>query len=219
VEFKPFDVTAKELVRDGPAAWLEGLRVGPPEPVDVIDSDITASTAASDKVIRVGGPAPYLVNLELQSSHQTDLVETLWFRQAALFHRRRVPVLTVLVLLRREANSPSLTGSYEIWMTDGWRTNRYNYRVMRLWTQDPELYLSAGINLVPSARWPTSPLRHCPAWCSGWPRGATPSRSAGRRSFGRRPICSWGCVTRTSWRGSYWRECKTCRNRQRIRRS
>ena len=76
----------------------------------MIDSDITALTAAADKVIRVGGPEPYLVNLELQSSHQTDLAETLWFRQAALFHRHRLPVLTVLVLLRREANSPSLTG-------------------------------------------------------------------------------------------------------------
>ena len=53
-------------------------------PVEVIDSDITALTAAADKVIRVGGPEPYLVNFELQSSHQTDLAETIWFRQAAL---------------------------------------------------------------------------------------------------------------------------------------
>ena len=102
-------------------------------------------------MIRVGGPSPYLVNLELQSSHETDLIDTLWFRQAALFHRHRLPVLTVLVLLRREANSPSLTGSYEIRMPDGWLTNRYNYRLVRLWTEDPELYLSAGVNLVPLA--------------------------------------------------------------------
>jgi len=44
----------------------------------VIDSDITALTAAADKVIRVGGPEPNLMNLELQSSHAADLVETLW---------------------------------------------------------------------------------------------------------------------------------------------
>ena len=64
----------------------------------VIDSDITTVTAAADKVIRVDGPQSFLVNLELQSSHQTDLIETTWFRQAALFHRHRLPVLTVLVL-------------------------------------------------------------------------------------------------------------------------
>jgi predicted transposase YdaD len=151
LEFNRFDVSAKELVWDDPAAWLDRLEIGPPGPVEVIDSDITALTAAADKVIRVAGPEPYLVNVELQSSHQTDLAETLWFRQAALFHRHRLPVLTVLVLLRREANSPSLTGSFEINMPDGWLTNRYNYRVIRLWVEDPEPYLTAGVNLVPLA--------------------------------------------------------------------
>ena len=51
------------------------------------------------------------MNVELQSSHQTDLAETVWFRQAARFHRHRLPVLTVLVLLRREANSSEPDGS------------------------------------------------------------------------------------------------------------
>jgi len=151
VEFNRFDVSTKELVWDDPAAWLERFGIGPPGPVDVIDSDITALTASADKVIRVGGSEPYLVNVELQSSHQTDLVETVWFRQVALFHRHRLPVLTVLVLLRKEANAPSLTGTYEICMPDGWQTNRYNYRVVRLWDEDPEPYLTAGVNLVPLA--------------------------------------------------------------------
>jgi predicted transposase YdaD len=60
-----------------------------------------------------------------------------------------LPVLTVLVLLHPDANSPSLTGSFEINMPDGWLTNRYNYRVVRLWREDPEPYLTAGVNLVP----------------------------------------------------------------------
>jgi predicted transposase YdaD len=151
VEFNRFDVSTKELVWDDPAAWLELFRIGPHGPVEVIDSDITALTAAADKVIRVGGLEPYLVNIELQSSHDSDLVETTWFRQAALFHRHRLPVLTVLVLLRRQANSASLTGAFEIRMRDGWQTNQYNYRVVRMWAEDPEPYLTGGVNLVPLA--------------------------------------------------------------------
>ena len=127
VDFNRYDVSTKELVWDGPAAWLERFGIGPPGPVEVIDSDITALTAAANKVVEVGGPEPYLVNLELQSSHDKDLVETTWFRQAALYYRHRLPVLTVLVLLRREANSPSFTGSFEILMRDGCQTNQYNY--------------------------------------------------------------------------------------------
>ncbi len=151
VEFNVFDVSTKELVWDGPAAWLERFGIGPPGPVDVIDSDITTLAAAADKVIKVGGPEPYLVNLELQSSHDTELVETTWYRQAALYHRHKLPVLTVLVLLRRQANSPSFTGSFEIRMRDGWQTNQYNYRVVRLWEENPEPYLTSGVNLVPLA--------------------------------------------------------------------
>jgi predicted transposase YdaD len=79
------------------------------------------------------------------------LVETTWFRQAALYHRHKLPVLTVLVLLRREANSPRFTGSFEIRMRDGWQTNQYNYRVVRMWDEDPEPYLTSGVNLVPLA--------------------------------------------------------------------
>jgi predicted transposase YdaD len=36
-------------------------------------------------------------------------------------------------------------------MPDGWLTNRYNYRVVRVWGEDPEPYLTAGVNLVPLA--------------------------------------------------------------------
>ncbi len=151
MEFNRFDVSAKELIWDDPANWLDRLSIGPRGPTVVIDSDITALTAAADKVIHVGGGQPYLVNFEVQSSYQADLVETTWFRQAALFHRHRIPVLTVLVLLRREANSPGLTGQFEIRLPDGLVANQYNYRVVRIWQEDPELYLTSGVNLVPMA--------------------------------------------------------------------
>ena len=36
-------------------------------------------------------------------------------------------------------------------LPDGWPTNRYNYRVVRLWQEDPEPYLTAPVNLVPLA--------------------------------------------------------------------
>jgi predicted transposase YdaD len=151
VEFNRFDVAAKELVWDDPAAWLEWLGIAPVGPVEVIDSDITALTASADKVIRVSGPEPYLVNIELQSYHDTTLVRTLWFRQVALDYRHDLPVLTVLVLLCAKANSPSLTGTYERNLPAGLQTNRYNYKVVRLWQDDPELYMNAGLSLVPLA--------------------------------------------------------------------
>jgi hypothetical protein len=100
LDFNPYDVSMKKLVWDGPVACLERFGIGPPGPVEVIDSDITTLTAAADKVIKVGGPEPYLVNIEFQSYHDIDVTRTLWFRQTALDYRHDLPVLTVLVLLR-----------------------------------------------------------------------------------------------------------------------
>jgi hypothetical protein len=151
VEFNRFDVSTKELVWDDPVACLERFGVGPPGPVEVIDSDITTLTAVADKVIKVGGPEPYLVDIEFQSYHDTKVTRTLWFRQVALDYRHNLPVLTVLVLLRKEANSPDLVGTYERHMPSGRRTNWFGFEVVRLWEEDPDSFLNAGVVLVPLA--------------------------------------------------------------------
>jgi hypothetical protein len=145
------DVSAKELVWDGPAAWVDRFGIGVPGPVSVIESEITTLTTSADKVLRVDATDPYLVDLEPHSYHDTELVRTLWYRQVALDYKHNLPVITILILLRKEANSPGLTGSYERQLPDGWLTNRYNYRVVRLWQEDPEPYLTGGVNLVPLA--------------------------------------------------------------------
>jgi hypothetical protein len=151
MDFNQYDVAAKERVWVDPSCLQQRLGFDPTWPVDVIESGITTLTASADKVIRVRGPSPFLLNLEFQGNHQADLVRTLWFRQVALDYRHGLPVLTVLILMRKEANSPSLTGIYERNGPDGRATNRYHYEVVRLWQEDPEIYLNGGIALVPRA--------------------------------------------------------------------
>ncbi len=68
-----------------------------------------------------------------------------------LDYRHDLPVLTVLVLLRKEANSPRLSGEYERKLPDGTLTNRYAYKVVRLWQEKPETFLEAGPALTPLA--------------------------------------------------------------------
>lgn len=145
------DVSAKELILDEPVTWADCYGIGPPAPVSVIDSEITTLTAFADKVLRVDGPVPYLLDLEPHSYHDPGVVRKLWYRQVALDYRHRLPVLTVLILLHKGANSPSLTGNYERQLPDGSRTNWYNYRVVRLWEEDPETYLTGGVSLLPLA--------------------------------------------------------------------
>lgn len=151
MEHNRWDVSAKELILDEPTTCVDHYGVGRAGPVSVIDSEITTLTASADKVLRIDGPVPYLLDLEPHSYHDADIVRTLWYRQVALDYRHKLPVLTVLILLHKGANSPNLTGRYERQLPDGSTTNCYNYRVVRLWEEDPESYLAGGVNLVPLA--------------------------------------------------------------------
>jgi hypothetical protein len=121
-----------EMSSDSFLARLRNARVQPGSPVtapvvsslaglSILDAGASATSPPAAETL-----PPGLVNIELQSSHDKELVETTWFHQAALYHRHKVPVLNVLVLLRRDANSPRFTGAFEIRMRDGWQTNQYN---------------------------------------------------------------------------------------------
>jgi hypothetical protein len=151
MEHNYLDVSTKELIWDGPADWLRRYGIDTAGGLEVVDSDASTLTAAADKIIKVNGEQPFLVDLEPHSYHDIDVVRRLWLRQAALDHRHNLPVLTLLILLYKKANSPGLSGVYERRLPDGTLTNWYHYRVVRLWEEDPEDYLNAGIAVVPLA--------------------------------------------------------------------
>ena len=133
-----------------PPGWIASGSARP-GPVSVIDSEIATLTASADKVLKVGRRNPYLLNLKPHSYHDKELARKLWYRQVALDYKHDLPVLTVLILLRKAADSPALSGSYERHLPDGSLANQYNYRVVRLWEEDPDAYLTGGVNLVPLA--------------------------------------------------------------------
>jgi hypothetical protein len=151
VNFNRFDVATKELIEADPAAWVRMLGIGSGKGAKLIDSGITTLTASADKVIEVPGRKRFLLTLELKASHDAGLLRSLCFRQAALEYQHDLAVLSVLLLLRKDANKPSLTGAFSRWLSDEEFSTRYNYRVMRLWQQRPEPFLSAGAALAPLA--------------------------------------------------------------------
>ena len=126
-------------------------------------------------------------------------------------------MLTVIALLRSDANSPSFTGSFGIRMRDGWQTKKYNYRVVRMWDEDPEPYLTSGINLVPLAPITNVTQDELPGLVKRMEGRINAESKPMHRSSGPPRTCSWGYGTRKRLRHICWRECTTCRNRRRIR--
>jgi hypothetical protein len=71
---KPLDATLRNLFELEPSAWLEVFDAPVPDPglVLVIDSNLSTVTAETDKLVRVGGPEPYLFHPEFLSGRAPD---------------------------------------------------------------------------------------------------------------------------------------------------
>ncbi len=148
---KPFDPTLKTLVETSPEDWpaLAGLPVGPTE---VIDADIATVSGAGDKVLRVRAANPYLLHLEFQSGHDTSaLPEDMHVRSALLHKRHRLPMHSVAVLLRPEADSPAVTGLWQVAFPGEAPYHVFRYRAMRVWQLPAEQLLAGGIGTLPLA--------------------------------------------------------------------
>jgi predicted transposase YdaD len=151
VTAKAFDPTTKALVENGPDDWP--VLIGQPAaPTEVIDADIATVSGAADKVLRVQAADPYLLHLEFQCGHDSaDLPKDLHMRNALLEHRHDLPVRSVVVLLRPEADSRTLTGIRERAFPGERPYTWFKYQVVRIWRLPPAALLAGGLGTLPLA--------------------------------------------------------------------
>ncbi|QEH31762.1 hypothetical protein OJF2_02270 [Aquisphaera giovannonii] len=148
---KPFDATTKDLFQADPAALLVYLGLRPAGPVEVLDADLSTVTTEADMVYRVGGPDPYLVHVEMQSSSDATLPRRLLRYNALLDYRHGARVWSVAVLLRPEADGPGMTGSLGLRLPDGRPVHDFRFGVVRTWQQSAETILRGPLSLLPLA--------------------------------------------------------------------
>src|SRR5205823_1280444 len=94
---------------------------------------------------------PWIFHLELQSSRDTDLSRRTLRYQVLTHDRHRLPVHSLVVLLRREADDPALTGELAYRSPAGRGGLRFEFDVVRLWERPVEMILSGGVGTLPLA--------------------------------------------------------------------
>jgi len=150
---KPFDSSMKMLVEEYPGDWVAWLGYGRP-PTAVIDADLATVAAATDKVVRVGrGRDRWLLLVEMLASYKPHIPERTHFHSTLLAHRHELPVRSVLVLLRPEADGSVMTGTYEQACPGDDPYLTFHYRVIRLWQISPDDLMRGGPGL-----WPLAPV-------------------------------------------------------------
>jgi len=146
---KPFDATLKDLVEHYPRDWLAQLGV-PSQPAEIIDADLSTITTQADKLLRVQEPTPSLLHRELQASHDPRLARRILKYNVLAHDRHDLPVQSIVVLLRPEADSPGLTGAVSYRLPHG-GSLEFEFDVVRLWQRPVEGLLTGGLGTLPLA--------------------------------------------------------------------
>ena len=148
---KPYDATGKGLFETDPAGWAAFMGViRPPGKIRLADSDLSAVTAAADKVVWVEDAPPWVLHVEFQSGRDPSISRRMMKYNALLHDRHAAAVATVLVLLTPEADAPNLSGRYEVKPPFG-PGNSFGYTVVRVWELPPEQFAEGPLALLPLA--------------------------------------------------------------------
>ena len=123
--------------------WLDWPGFPVDGPVQSIESDAATVLAEVDKLLRIDAPSPWLAHIEVQASHDPRLSTRLLQYHALLLHRHGLPVETIVILLRPDANSPELDGHYQRPGVAHDVTVSFRYGVIPLWERPLQELLSA----------------------------------------------------------------------------
>jgi predicted transposase YdaD len=147
---KPFDATSKFLVETRPEDWVAFLHL-PPGPVEIKETDMSTVSAAADRVVYVDAEEPYILHIEFQADKDNEMIERMLEYHVHIARRQKIPVETVLIVLRSFEGHRRFTGHYRRHGARG-RTNlSFDYTVERIWQKDPEEFLNGGLATLPFA--------------------------------------------------------------------
>jgi hypothetical protein len=147
----PYDASTKYLVQTRLADWLPLSGRATRGRVEIIDADLATVTAAADRVLRIDDDPPWLLHMELQSSRDPGLVANLHLYNALLERRHGPPIRTLVVLLRRAADAPELTGVLQREFAEEPPYLVFHYGVVRVWQLPVETFLNGGLGIIPLA--------------------------------------------------------------------
>jgi predicted transposase YdaD len=148
-----YDVTTKHLIESRPRDWLAlaGLHVPPAAAVSVVDADLSTLTSMADKLIRVDDAnGSYLVHVEFQSGFDANPDLRVLLYNVLARWRHRIPVRSIVFLLRSEAESPGSTVRFLEGAFEGSRLE-FSYELVRVWELPVESVLGGGIGTLPVA--------------------------------------------------------------------
>jgi len=121
------------------------------EPLRPLNVDLSTVTAATDIALGQGDPPERVVDLNFQSGPAEDLPARVLLYNALLYLRYRVPVHSIVILLRPGADLGLLTGKLHYQGRKRKGKMNFSYEVIRLWRVPVKRILEGGLGTLPLA--------------------------------------------------------------------
>jgi hypothetical protein len=148
---KPFDATLKNLAAVNPVEVLSELDRKPALPVKLLNVDLSTVTTATDIVFGLGDPPQEVIHVDNQSGPDAKKHRDLLAYNALLHRQYGVPVHSILLLLRRQAQHSDQTGNINYAARPGRGKMSFDYEIVRLWEKPVDLVLAGGLATLPLA--------------------------------------------------------------------
>src|SRR5205085_4763282 len=116
-----------------------------------LNVDLSTVTAAADLILGLGEPLEEIIQLDFQSSASAWKHADLLVYHALLFAHYRVPVHTVIILLRPEAAHTNLSGAIAYMPRPRRGKMDFAYEPVPLWERPAEELLAADLGVAPLA--------------------------------------------------------------------
>jgi hypothetical protein len=153
---KRHDAVLKQLIDAWSPQWTsllcEQAGLSPHLRAEPLDADLSIASNQADKLFRLEGGHAGLLHLELESSWAGgQALEDLLLYNVLAHHRYGGPVYSVLMLLRRQAWSPEITGIHRRNRADGRPIHEFHYTPVRVWDLSCERLLQGPLGTLPLA--------------------------------------------------------------------
>ena len=145
-----YDATFKILVDHSPGDWARYLFAGAVEVAVPVDTSLHETKEVVDRLLRVEhSGCEVIIHVEFHAGHSGNMIPNRLFQyNAAVMKRYAMTALSCVLILRSEADSPSISGRFVRTIEPFGDIHSFRYQPIRLWKEPLERFLIPSSSLA-----------------------------------------------------------------------
>jgi predicted transposase YdaD len=145
-----YDATFKILVDHSPRDWARYLSSATEEIAAPVDTTLHETKEVVDRLLRVEHlGCEFILHVEFHAGHSGNAIPSRLFHyNAAVMKRHALTTLSCVLILRKEADSPSISGGFVRSIEPFGDIHSFRYHPIRLWKEPFDRFLIPGSSLA-----------------------------------------------------------------------